>query len=252
MIKYLVTGALLLLSVACASAAVPTLAPTSTPPSTPTAAPEPTATTLPTPTTPPEPTVTLTAEVAPDPAADGDEYDTGVLVAAFPEISEKMKDIRPVYTAYFHTEDWQAPGKNTTVDEVFRLLKMENIATHEGHQQVSPAMVVDHEPDLIIADSIEAVVKNPDLSGLHMVEDTAHIPHHIFVMKEGYSFYVADPGFRDTVQAFAAFAYPDTFVFADVPADDHGEGQVEGEKDEPADDHSHGPDEGGHGHSHGH
>ena len=81
-----------------------------------------------------------------------------------------------MYTAYFHSEDWQAPGKNTTVDEVFKLLKMENIATHEGRQQVSPAMVVDHEPDLIIADSIEAVVKNPDLSGLHMVEDTAISP----------------------------------------------------------------------------
>ena len=53
-----------------------------------------------------------------------------------------------------------------------------------------------------------------------MVKDTAHIPHHIFVMKEGYSFYVADPGFRDTVAAFAAFAYPDTFTFNEGAIDD--------------------------------
>ena len=243
--KYLTIGALLLLlSVGCASAAAPAQEPAATA----TPEPVPTATLLPTPTLTPEPTVTPAIAAAPEPAAEGDEYDTGILVSVFPEIAEEMKEIRPVYTAYFHSEDWQAPGKNTTVDEVFKLLKMENIVTHEGHQQISPAMVADLEPDLIIADSIESVVGNPELSGLHMVTDTAHIPHHIFVLREGYSFYVADPGFRDTVQAFAAFAYPDTFVFAEVTEDDHGEGQEEGEKDEAADGHSHGPGEGGHGH----
>ena len=240
--KRFVFGAVLLLSVACASAGAPTPAPTATPPPTP----APTATPMPTAT--PKATVTPTIAVAPEPPAGEHEYDQGLLVAVFPEIGEKMKEIRPVYTAYFHSDDWHAPGKNTTVDEVFKLLKMENIATHEGHKQIRPAMIVDVEPDLIIADSIDAVVKNPDLSGLHMIEDTAHIPHHIFVMREGYSFYVADPGFRNTVQAFAAFAYPDTFVFEEKPADDHGEE----EKDETGDEHTHGQGEGGHGHSHGH
>lgn len=252
MSKYLVFGAVLLLSVACGSAAAPTPAPTATPPPAPTPLAEPTATPMPIPTATREPTVTPTIAVAPEPPAEEHEYDQGLLVAVFPEIGEKMKDVRPVYTAYYHSEDWQAPGQNTTVDEVFKLLRMENIATHEGRQQVSPAQVVDHEPDLIIADSIEAVVENPDLSGLHMVQDTAHIPHHIFVLQEGYSFYVADPGFRDTVQAFAAFAYPDTFFFAEIPADEHGEGHEEGEMDETEDEHSHGPGEGGQGHSHGH
>ena len=256
MIKHLVTGALLLLLIACGSAAAPTPAPTATPPPTLTPLPAPTAvptaTPLPAPTSTPEPALTPANEIVPQPAAEGDEYDAGVLAAVFPEISEKMRNIRPVYTAYFHSEDWHAPGKNTTVDEVFKLLKMENIATHEGRRQISPAMVVDLEPDLIIADSIEAVVKDPELSGLHMVEDTAHIPHHIFVLREGYSFYVADPGFRKTVQAFAAFAYPDTFVFAEAPVDDHGEGHEEGEQDEAAAGHSHGPAEGEGGGSHGH
>ena len=70
-----------------------------------------------------------------------------------------------------------------------------------------------------------------------MVQDTAHIPHHIFVLREGYSFNVAFPGFRDTVAAFAAFAYPDTFTFEEGMDDGHGEGG-----------HEHGD---GHGHSHG-
>ena len=228
MSKYLAVVLLLPLLVACSVSAAPTLAPTETPQPTLTPTAVPTATPLPAPTSTPEPTVTPTIAASPEPPSEGDERDTSVLDAVFPEISETMKDIRPVYTAYFHSEDWQAPGKNTTVDEVFKLLKMENIATHEGRQQISPAQVVDLEPDLIIADSIGGVVENPDLAGLHMVQDTAHIPHHIFVLREGYSFYVADPGFRDTVEAFAAFAYPDTFTIEEEAVDDHGDGHSHG------------------------
>ena len=261
MSKYLAIGALLLLSVACGSATAPTLAPASTPPPSLAPAPEPTATPQPTPapTTDPTATPVPTPSPIPEPTAaptptlavvnesqpEEAEGDTSVLDTVFPEISEKMRDIRPVYTAYFHSENWQTPGKNTTVDEVFKLLKMENIATHEGQKQISPAVVVDQEPDLIIADSIESIVENPDLSGLHMVQDTAHIPHHIFVLKEGYSFNVADPGFRDTVAAFASFAYPDTFTFEPESVDDHGEGHDEAGHEETGHDH-------GDGHSHGH
>ena len=262
MSKYLAIAALLLLSVACGASAAPTLAPTATPRSTLTPTPEPTAAPLPAPTSRPtsmpEPTVIpTTATVGESPAEEAEEY-TSALNAVFPEISGKMNDIRPVYTAYFHSGDWQAPGENTTVNEVFKLLKMENIASHEGYQEVSPALVVEHEPDLIIADSIESVVGNPDLAGLHMVKDTAHIPHHIFVMKEGYSFYVADPGFRDTVAAFAAFAYPDTFTFNEGAIDDHGAGHDEsgsdhdGGREGVGGDHGEGHDEAGSDHDGGH
>ena len=228
------------------TAPTPAPEPTATPRPAPTPTPEPTATPRPIPTSTPEPTSTSEPTVTPTIAAvqeslpEETEGDTSLLDSVFPEISEKMKDIRPVYTAYYHSDDWRAPGKNTTVDEVFKLLKMENIATHEGHQPVSPAMVVDHEPDLIIADSIESIVENPSLAGLHMVHDTAHIPHHIFVLREGYSFNVADSGFRDTVAAFASFAYPDTFPMVEAPMEDHGEG------------HDHGGHDHGEGHSHGH
>ena len=252
MSKHLAILMLLLLSVACGSAAAPTLAPTATPLPTLSPAPQATETSLPTSTSTSEPTVTPTDAPAPESPPETTGRNSSALEAVFPEISEKMKDIRPVYTAYFHSEDWQSPGKNTTVDEVFKLLKMDNIVTHEGHQEISPAMVVDHEPDLIIADSILSVVENPALSGLHMITDTAHIPHHIFVMKEGYSFYVADPGFRDTVAAFAAFAYPDTFTFKEGSMDDHDAGHDEPDQGEGASPEATEQEEGGHGHGDGH
>ena len=94
----------------------------------------------------PEPTATPTIAAVHEIPMEKAEDDTSQLDAVFPEIREKMKNIRPVYTAYFHSDDWQAPGKNTTVNEVFKLLKMENIATHEGQQEISPAMVVDQSP----------------------------------------------------------------------------------------------------------
>lgn len=273
MSRYLVTGALLLLLLACGTAAAPTPPPTATPQPAPTLSPrvlvEATATPLPTPTATPEPTAnptpTPTPTLTPTPTAvpateaahgeslEGNEPPSSEMASVFPEISEKMKTVRPVYTVYFHSEDWRAPGKNTTVDQVFKLLKMDNIATHDGYRKISPNLVVDLEPDLIIAESIGSVVKNPELSGLHMVTDTAHVPHHIFVMGDGYSFEIDDPGFRDTVEAFAAFAYPDTFtvkeessedVLAHPPQADAG-GVEEAGQEESGHDH-------GDGHSHGH
>ena len=262
MSRYLVTGALLLLLLACGTAAAPTPPPTATSQAAPTLAPEPTATPLPTPTATPEPTATPTPTLTPTPTAvpateaahgeslEGNEPPSDEMAFVFPEISEKMKTVRPVYTVYFHSEDWQAPGKNTTVDQVFKLLKMDNIAAHDGYQKISPAMVVDHEPDLIIADSIGSVVENPELSGLHMVTDTAHIPHHIFVMWDGYSFEIDEPGFRDTVEAFAAFAYPDTFTIKEESSEDVSAQEPAGgveEAGQKESDHDHGD-----GHSHGH
>lgn len=261
MSKVFAFGALLLFSVACGSAAPPTLAPTATIPPTPiptlTPTVEPTATPSPTPTLTPEPTATPPITEEPEPAADADDHHTSVLNVVFPEIASQMKDIRPVYIAYFHSDNWHAPGKNTTVDEVFKLLKMDNIVTHEGHQQINPAMVVDLEPDLIIADSIESVVENPDLAGLHMVQDTEHIPHHIFVMREGYSFNVSEPGFRDTVKAFAAFAYPDTFTVEEAAVDGHVAGHEEtgdeaSEQESAREEEESGHEESGHGDGHGH
>ena len=106
-----------------------------------------------------------------------------------------MESVDPVWTVYFHSDDWQTPGRNTLMNDIFELLKLENVATHEGFQPISPAVILDLEPDLIIADSVSSVVLNPALSGLHMVQDPSHIRHHIFVLSDDHSFSIDSHSF---------------------------------------------------------
>ena len=228
MIKRLTIVAVLLLAIACGSAATPTLEPTATAILTPTPTTEPTATTEPTPTPTPEPTATSTPTATPVPPKGESERLTDKADPRLDAIREKMESIQPVWTVYFHSDDWQTPGENTLMNDVFVLLKLENIATHEGYQQISPETIILREPDIIIADSIESVVENPDLSGLHMVQDPEHIPDHIFVLSEGYSFSFDNHHFVDAVEEFAAFVYPQ--VFTQEEKSDQGHGHEKGGK----------------------
>ncbi len=235
MIKPLAIAVVLLLVVACGSAATPTPEPTAMAIPTPTSGPEPTATAEPAPSPTPtmkptatKPTATSTPVATPAPPTEHAERLPSKFDSRLDAIREKMESVEPVWTVYFHSEDWQTPGKNTLMNDLFELLKLENIATHEGYQRISPEMITDREPDIIIADSIESVVENPDLSGLHMVQDAAHIPDHIFVLSEGYSFGMDNHHFMDAVEEFAAFVYPE--VFAQEEKADGGHGHEKGGK----------------------
>ena len=145
-----------------------------------------------------------------------------------------MVPLEPVWTVYFHNSDWLTPGRNTLMGEVFELLKLENIATHEGYREIAPETVIAAEPDIIIADSVEIIVENPALSGLHMVQDPDHIPHHIFALDGELSFDADDHHFMDAVEKLAAFVYPDVFV----------------EEEETGHGHEDDAESGGHQHSH--
>ena len=145
-----------------------------------------------------------------------------------------MAAVEPVWTVYFHNSDWQTPGRNTLMGQVFELLKMENIATHEGYQEISPETVVDAEPDIIIANSVESIVENPALSGLHMAQDPDHVAHHIFVLDGELSFDADDHHFMDAVENLAAFVYPDVFAQTENTEDGHDD-----DEDDDEDEHSH-------------
>ena len=139
-----------------------------------------------------------------------------------------MEPVDPVWTVYFHSDDWRTPGKNTLVNDVFQLVKLENIATHEGYQEISPETIVSLEPDIIVADSIESIVENPVLSGLHMVNETDHIPHHIFVLSQGLSFSLNNPHFLKAVEELAVFSYPEAFPEGATEEEGHAHEEGEG------------------------
>ena len=215
MIKRLAIVAFLLLVVACGSAATAAPEPTATPRPAPTPTPtvEPTATAKPspTPTPTPEPTATPTPADTPVPPKEETDRIAGFVDPRLDAIREKMESVDPAWTVYVHSDDWQTPGENTLMNDVFKLLKLKNVAVHEGFQQINPAMIIGIEPDIIIADSLESVVENPELSSLHMVKDREHIPDHIFVLSEGTSFAEGHPRFMDAVEELAAFVYPEVF-----------------------------------------
>lgn len=127
------------------------------------------------------------------------------------DIEHKMEEVEPTWTVYSHGFEWWTPGRNTLVNDVFELLKLENVADFEGYQQINPEIIVANEPDIIMAGSVESITENPVLSTLHVVEDPEHIEDHIFVMSEGNSLSVAGPRFMDAVEEFAAWVYPDLF-----------------------------------------
>ena len=201
--------AVLMLAVACSSPATPTSEPTATPRPTPT----------------PAPTATPTPTATPIPPTEEPERISGLVDPGLDAIREKMESVDPVWTVYFHSDDWQTPGRNTLMNDIFELLKLENVATHEGYQPISPEVILDLEPDLIIADSVSSVVLNPELSGLHMVQDPSHIRHHIFVLSKDYSFSIDSPHFLDALEEFAAFVYPKVFAQEEEAKDGHSHGE---------------------------
>ena len=77
------------------------------------------------------------------------------------DIEHKMEEVEDTWTVYSHGFDWWTPGRNTLVNDVFELLKLENVADFEGYQQINPEIIVANEPDIIMADSVESVTEDP-------------------------------------------------------------------------------------------
>jgi iron complex transport system substrate-binding protein len=120
-------------------------------------------------------------------------------------VREKLADVESTQTIYSHGFGWWTAGSNTLVNDVFELLKLENIADFEGYQQISPEAVVAANPDIIMGDPA-AVAEESALAGLHGAEE-----HHIFQLSEGNTFSVAGPRFIDAVEEMAAWVYPELF-----------------------------------------
>lgn len=129
-----------------------------------------------------------------------DDFDARVAA-----VKEKMESVDHTHTIYSHGFQWWSPGRNTLINDVFELLKLENIADFEGYQQISPEAVVAADPDIVMGDPA-SVMDEAALAGLNAVDHG-----HIFNLSPGNSFSVAGPRFMDAVEEMAAWVYPDLF-----------------------------------------
>ena len=97
------------------------------------------------------------------------------------------------------------PGPDTLIGSVFDLLKMRNIA-HDisGYAQISPEIVVERGPDIILASDADAIAGNPAFADVPAVKNG-----RIFASPEQFS--VPGPRYIDGVEALAKWAYPEVF-----------------------------------------
>ena len=138
-------------------------------------------------------------------AAEEAETAAGEFDARVAAIEEKLASVEAGQTIYSHGFEWWTAGQKTLVNDVFEMLKLDNIADFEGYQQISPEVVVAADPSIIMGDPA-GVTGEVALAGLDAVADG-----NIFTFSEGNSFSVAGPRFMDAVEEMAAWVYPELF-----------------------------------------
>ena len=107
----------------------------------------------------------------------------------------------------FHDEgDLWTSGQETLMGEVFHILKLRNIA-HDvsGYRQLSPEVIIDRDPEVIIASYGDQISSNPAFSGLTAVrEGRVYVPSSDALSIPG-------PRYIGGIEDLAKWLYPDLF-----------------------------------------
>jgi iron complex transport system substrate-binding protein len=122
------------------------------------------------------------------------------------EVIEKTLSNLTIGQRVFQDEgDLWTAGPDTLVGEVMTLLKLQNIA-HDisGYAQLSPEVIVQRDPEIIIASYRDTISNRPAFK-----EVTAIKEERVFVSEDLLS--IAGPRFIDGVEELAEWVYPDLF-----------------------------------------
>ena len=98
------------------------------------------------------------------------------------------------------------PGPDTLLGEVFRLLKLRNIA-HDvsGYAQLSPEIIVARDPEIVISSYGDQISDNPAFSNLTAVrEQRVYVPSSDALS-------IAGPRYIDGIEELAKWVYHDLF-----------------------------------------
>lgn len=98
------------------------------------------------------------------------------------------------------------PGKGTMMQEVFDLLKLENVAHDiEGYAQISPEVIVERDPTVIFTSSPESFADEPAFESVRAVR------HGNLVTLGSDALSVQGPRFIEGVEEMARLVYPGVF-----------------------------------------
>ena len=98
------------------------------------------------------------------------------------------------------------PGKNTLVNEVFNLLKADNIAKEiEGYAQISPEIIVEKNPEIILTPNPQLFLDN------QAYENVSAVKNGKVYSLESDSLSVPGPRFPNGIREIATLIYPEKF-----------------------------------------
>ena len=122
------------------------------------------------------------------------------------EVEDAMRPIAGGPVVFQNSGGFWTPGGGTLMQEVFDLLKLENAAAEiDGYAQLSPEVIVEKDPTIIITSDPEEFYADPAFSGVRAVRNRA------VVSLPSDSLSIAGPRFVDGVEELARLVYPGLF-----------------------------------------
>ena len=121
-------------------------------------------------------------------------------------IQTAMAQVDTGPTVFFNAGGFWTPGQGTLIQEVFDLLKLENIASDvEGYAQISPEVVVAKNPAVIISGDPDSISGDPALQEVQAVKDGA-----IYSLTTD-ALSISSQRFVEGIEELASLIYPELF-----------------------------------------
>lgn len=126
--------------------------------------------------------------------------------AKLEDIKEALASVGAGPSVFQDVGSYWTPGRGTLIQEVFDLLRLENIAADiEGYAQISPEVIVERDPNIIITSSPDAILAEPALAEVWAVR------HEAFYTPSSDALSIPGPRFIDGVEELARWVYPGLF-----------------------------------------
>jgi len=121
-------------------------------------------------------------------------------------IQGMLSDANSEFKVFQDVGDLWTPGQNTLMNTVFELLKLDNIAKDvSGYVQMSPELIVDRNPDLIIALDPNSITTNSTFKDVNAVKNNRVIKMPSDALSN------AGPRFALGIEELAKVIYPQIF-----------------------------------------